>query len=162
MAHTDKHEHLYDLVKDIKTVMLITRAGGALHARPMSVADLRPDADAYFATALDSPKVAEIEADPYAMITFQDGRQYAVITGNARVVRDRALIDKLWSEAWRAWFPGGKDDPSLCLIKLEAQQGEYWDNSGIRGLSYLFEGVKAVLRGTRPSTDETQHGKVAL
>jgi general stress protein 26 len=162
MAQTDKHEHLYDLVKDIKTVMLITRAGGKLHARPMSVADLRPDADAYFATALDSPKVAEIEADPYAMISFQDGRQFAVITGNARIVRDRALIDKLWSEAWRAWFPGGKDDPSLCLIKLEAQQGEYWDNSGIRGLSYLFEGVKAVFQGTRPATDETQHGKVAL
>jgi general stress protein 26 len=162
MADTNKHEHLYDLVKDIKTGMLITRSGGTLHARPMSVADLRPDADAYFATSLDSPKVAEIEADPFAMITFQDGSQYAVIAGKARIVRDRALIDKLWSEAWRVWFPGGKDDPSLCLIKLEAQEGEYWDNSGPRGLKYLFEGVKAVLQGTRPATDETQHAKVTL
>jgi general stress protein 26 len=162
MADTDKHEHLYDLVKDIKTAMLITRAGGKLHARPMSVAELRPDADAYFAAALDSPKVAEIEADPLAMITFQDGGQYAVISGNARIVRDRALIDRLWSDAWKVWFPGGKDDPSLCLIKLEAQEGEYWDSSGTRGLKYLFEGVKSVLQGSRPETDETQHGKVAL
>jgi general stress protein 26 len=162
MAETDKHEHLYDLVKDIGTAMLITRAGGSLHARPMAVADLRADADAYFATSLDSPKVAEIEADPYAMITFQDGRQFAVISGNARIVRDRALIDKLWSEAWKVWFPGGKDDPSLCLIKLEAREGEYWDNSGTKGLKYLFQGVKAVLQGTRPATDETQHAKVAL
>jgi general stress protein 26 len=162
MAETDKHEHLYDLVKGIGTAMLITRAGGSLHARPMSVADLRADADAYFVTSLDSPKVAEIEADPYAMITFQDGRQFAVISGNARVVRDRAVIDKLWSEAWKVWFPGGKDDPSLCLIKLEAQEGEYWDNSGTKGLKYLFEGVRAVLQGTRPATDETQHAKVAL
>jgi general stress protein 26 len=162
MAETDRHEHLYDLVKDIKTAMLITRAGGKLHARPMSVADLRPDADAYFATSLDSPKVAEIEADPYVMITLQSSSQYAAITGNARIVRDRALIEKLWSEAWRVWFPGGKDDPALCLIKLDAQEGEYWDNSGMRGFKYLFEGVKAVLQGERPATDETQHAKVPL
>jgi general stress protein 26 len=162
MASTDTHEHLYELVKDIKTAMLITRSGGTLHARPMSVADLRADADAYFATSLDSPKVAEIEADPFAMITVQDGSKYAVVTGEARVVRDRALIDKLWSEAWRAWFPQGKDDPALCLIKLEARQGEYWDNSGVRGLRYLFEGVKAIAKGTTPETDESQHAKVRL
>jgi general stress protein 26 len=162
MAETDTHKHFYDLVKDIKTAMMITRAGGKLHARPMTVADLRPDADAYFATSLDSPKVAEIEADPSMMITFQDGRQFAMLSGNARIVRDRALIDKLWSEAWRVWFPNGKDDPSLCLIKLEAQEGEYWDSSGVRGLRYLFEGVKAILQGTTPETDAGQHAKVRL
>ncbi len=162
MAATDKHEHLFELVNDIDTAMLITRAGGALHARPMSVAELKPDADAYFATSLDSPKVAEIEADPYAMITFQDGSKYAVITGEARVVRDRALIEKLWSEAWRVWFPQGKDDPSLCLLKLEAREGEFWDNTGAKGLRYLFEGAKAVLQGTRPETDQDQHAKVQL
>jgi len=163
MAETDKHEHLYDLVKDIKTAMLVTRGqNGSLHARPMSVADLKRDADAYFATSLDSPKIAEIEADPRAMITFQDGSQFAVITGKAHMVRDRAMIDKLWSEAWRVWFPEGKNDPSLCLIKLEAEEAEYWDTAGTRGLKYLFEGVKAVLQGTTPNTDEDQHAKVRL
>ena len=162
MADTNTQEHLYELVKDIKTAMLITRAGGTLHARPMSVADLRADADAYFATSLDSPKVAEIEADPFAMIALQDGSKYAVITGHARIVRDRALIERLWSDAWKVWFPQGKDDPSLCLIKLEAQEGEYWDNSGARGLRYLFEGVKAVVKGTTPDTDASQHAKVGL
>lgn len=48
------------------------------------------------------------------------------------------------------------------LIKLEAQEGEYWDNSGTKGLKYLFQGVKAVLQGTTPATDETQHAKIAL
>jgi general stress protein 26 len=162
MAETDTHKHFYDLVKDIKTAMMITRSGSKLHARPMSVADLRADADAYFATSLDSPKVAEIEADPHVMITFQDGRQFAVLSGNARIVRDRALIDKLWSEAWKVWFPGGKDDPSLCLIKLDAQEGEYWDSSGTEGLRYLFEGVKAYVQGRKPETDSDQHAKVKL
>ena len=48
MAETNTHEHLYDLVKDFDTAMLVTKdAGGKMHARPMSVAELRPDADAY-------------------------------------------------------------------------------------------------------------------
>jgi general stress protein 26 len=162
MAANDTPKHLYDLVKDFKTAMLITRVGNVLHARPMSVADLRPDADAYFATSLESPKVAEIEADSYAMILFQDDNIFASITGNARIVRDKALIHKLWSEAWRAWFPEGKDDPSLCLIKLEAREGEFWDNTGTKGLRYLFEGVKAVVAGERLQPHGGQHGKVAL
>jgi general stress protein 26 len=162
MADENTQKHLYDLVKDFRTAMLITRAGGALHARPMSVAELRADAHAYFATGMGTPKVAEIEADPCAMITFQDGSQFAVITGQARIVRDRALIDKLWSEAWRAWFPGGKDDPTLCLIRFEAREGEYWDNSGLKGMRYLFEGVKAVIQGGKPATGQDQHAKVKL
>lgn len=163
MADTNPHEHIYDLVKDFRTAMLVTKdAAGKLHARPMSVAELRADADAYFATSIDSPKIAEIEADPEAMITFQDGSQFAFISGHARVVRDRALIDRLWSETWRVWFPGGKDDPSLCLLKLEAREGEYWDNSGTKGLRYIFEGVKAIFQKERPETHETQHAKVKL
>ena len=162
MTETEKHENLYQLVKSIGTAMLITRSGGELHARPMSVADLRPEADAYFATSIESPKVAEIEADPYAMVTFQDGMKFAVITGQVRLVRDRALTDKLWSEAWRAWFPGGKEDPSLCVLKFEAKAGEFWDNSGVKGLRYLFEGAKAILQGERANPDADQHAKVQL
>jgi general stress protein 26 len=163
MAETDTQKHLYELVKDFDTALLVTRdAGGKLHARPMSVAELRADADAYFATSIDSAKIAEIEADPDAMITFQSGSQFAAVSGTARVVRDRALIDRLWSEAWRAWFPAGKDDPSLCIIKIEARDGEYWDNSGLMGVRYLFDGVKAIFQGEKHDVHAGQHAKVRL
>ena len=163
MADTNTHEHLYDLVKDFHTAMFVTKgAGGKLHARPMSVAELRPDADAYFATSLDSPKIDEIAANPEAMITFQSGSQFAFISGTASVLRDRALIDRLWSETWRAWFPGGKDDPSLCILKVEAREGEYWDNFGVKGVRYLFEGVKAIPQGEKHETHGGDHAKVKL
>lgn len=163
MAETDIHQNLYDLVKDFSTAMLVTKGvDGGLNARPMAVAELQPDADAYFAASIDSPKIAEIEADPRAMITFQSSSQFASISGMARVMRDRALIDRLWASDWKVWFPGGKTDPSLCIIKLEAQEGEYWDNSGTRGLRYVFDGLKAVLQGERPKTDAGQHAKVNL
>lgn len=52
-----RREHLYDLLKDFDTAMLVTKsADGHMHARPMAVAELRADADAYFVTGIDSPK----------------------------------------------------------------------------------------------------------
>lgn len=159
----DKQKHLYELIKDFDTAMLVTHSsGGGMHARPMAVAQLKPDADAYFATSIDSPKIDEISADPRALVIFQGKSQFATVRGMARVERDRALIDKLWSEQWRLWFPGGKDDPKLCLLKVEATDGEYWDNSGAQGLEYVFEGMKALVQKRRPETDQKQHAKVSF
>lgn len=160
---TAKQENLYELLKGFSTGMLVSRqANDQMQARPMSVAELRSDADIYFATSLESPKITELAANPECTVTFQSSSTYAVINGRAEVVKDRALIDRLWSEAWRVWFPGGKDDPTLCLLKVDAKDAEYWDNSGLQGVKYLFEGVKAVLQGNTPSADDNQHAKVAL
>jgi len=122
---TETKQHLFDVLKGFDTAMLVTHSGNGLHVRPMAIAELRPDADMYFSTSLQSPKIAEIDANPAVSVTFQSRAQFASVHGNAYIVRDRALIEKLWSEAWRIWFPGGKDDPSLCLIRVEAREGEY-------------------------------------
>ena len=74
-------EHLYQLLEGFDTAMLVTRgADGHLHARPMAVAELQADADAYFVTSIDSPKVAEIYADADVLLTFQSATQYAART----------------------------------------------------------------------------------
>lgn len=159
----DTRQHLYDLTKGFKTAMLVTREpDGRLRARPMAVAEMKPDADAYFSTSIDSPKIAEIEADPRVTITFQGRHEFATIEGTATVVRDRALIDRLWAEDWRLWFPEGKDDPTLCLLKVSAERGEYWDTSGIQGVKFLFEGVKALIQGREAQYDAAQNAKVDL
>ncbi len=163
MEAAKRAEHLYDLLKDFDTAMLITRSGeGHMHARPMAVAELRPDADAYFVTAIDSPKVAEIEASPDVTLTFQSSNQFASVCGRVRVVRDPALIDRLWKEAWKVWFPKGKNDPSISLLQFNAQHGEYWDNAGTQGLKYAFEAAKAYVKGQTPISDQKQHAKVEL
>jgi len=159
----DTHEHLYDMIKGFDTAMLVTcRGGDVLHARPMAVAKLEDGGDAYFATSADTSKIGEIEADPRVLMTFQGRSEFASVEGEAHVVRDRTLIERLWSPAWKTWFPGGKDDPSLCLLKVAPTAAEYWDTSGAQGLKYLFEGAKAVLQGRRPELGEDQHAKIQL
>jgi len=158
----DAVERFTGIVSNFKRALLVTRHAGGMHARPMAVAEMVPGGDPVFVTGLESPKVAEIEADPHVLVTFQDDLQFATIAGRARILRDERRIDKLWSEAWRVWFPGGRTDPSLCLIVIEAEAGEYWDASGAQGLKALFRGATAYLTGTRPAVDEKQHAKIRL
>lgn len=156
-------ERLYDLLKDFDTAMLVTYpSGGLAHARPMAVAELRHDADAYFVTAIDSVKIEEIEANPSVTLTFQSAKQFASVSGRISVVRDRTVIERLWKDAWKVWFPKGRDDPAITMLKFDGERGEYWDNSGLSGLKYVLNAAKAVAAGEQPSVSSAQNSKVAL
>jgi len=134
-----------------------------MHARPLTVADVPADGEILFATSSSSPKVAEIEADPRVLVIFQNGAQFVCISGTARVSRDRARLQQLWSESWRIWYPAGVDDPSLSLLAVDPSEGEYWDNAGVKSLKYLFAGARAYIRGDRLTTDAAHaHAKVDL
>jgi general stress protein 26 len=153
-------EHLYTLIKGFENTMLVTRASdGHLHARPMLVAELRADADAYFITSVVSPKIAEVYADADVLLTFQNEHQYAAVYGRVSVVRDSALIARLWRDAWKAWFPRGASDPSIALLRFDAERGEFWNDAGMRGAQYRFEAGRANLSGVRPPLSPEQHGR---
>jgi len=159
----DTRKHLHDIIKDFRTAMLTTQSpSGGVHVRPMAVAKLERDEELYFATGLTTPKIHEIEKNNQVAVTFQSNSEFAAMYGTARVVTDRSLIDGMWSEAWRIWFPGGKDDPNLCLLAVTPTAAEYWDSSGLEGMKYLYEGLKAVWQERTPEHDETQHAKVSL
>lgn len=161
---SDATKHLEDIAAAFDSAFFVTRRpDGSLHARPMMLAEREHNGDLWFATNMDSPKIAELEADPHATVTMQDHNTYLCIEGRCELVRDRTKLDQIWSPAWTAWFPKGKDDPTLVLIRLRAQTGEYWDRSGLKGLRYLYESAKAIFRGRRMDTgDRDQHARVQL
>jgi general stress protein 26 len=163
-VNAEPRHHLYAVIRGFKTALLITHAaGGGMHARPLAVADVPADGEILFATSSSSPKIAEIEADPRVLVTFQSGAQFVCVSGTAGVSRDRARLAALWSESWRIWYPAGVDDPFLCLVAVAPSEGEYWDNAGIKSLKYLWQGATAYLRGDRLTTDAAHaHAKVDL
>lgn len=154
---------LYEVLKRFDTTMLVTRSrDGSAHARPMAVVDLGRDRPTYLVTSVESGKAAEIAEDPAVTLLFQDSRHFAALSGTAAVVRDQALIERLWREPWKVWFPQGHTDPSIRLIRVDATAGEYWDNAGARGLKYVLEAAKAYASGRTARVDPTQHAKVPL
>jgi general stress protein 26 len=157
LSESEKRERLKELISDFHVAMLTTHSeGGEMRARPLAIAEAREDGALYFATAVESPKVAEMERNHHVNITMQDGRRFVSITGMAQIVVDRPLVDKLWSASWKIWFPKGKDDPSLRIVVVEPSEASYWDAAGVQGLKYVFQMAKAYLSGTRAPSDSDE------
>ncbi len=126
-------KHLAQLIDDIDVAMLTTTApDGRLVSRPLGTQEVEFDGDLWFATGRDSAKVTEILANPQVNVSYASTSRnsYVSVAGRASIVHDRAKIDALWSPAMKLFFPGDKDDPNLCLIKVEVDSAEYWDGPG--------------------------------
>lgn len=159
----DTHEKLIGLIRDFDNAMLVTKTDeGKLDARPMAVADVTDAGELWFVTDRNSGKIADLMLAREVAVTMQGSRKFVTITGEARVVDDQAKIESLWSEAWKIWFPAGKNDSSIVLLKIKPERGEYWDNSGFAGVKYLIKAGKAYLQGERPEIDESVNASVSM
>jgi general stress protein 26 len=79
------------------------------------------------------------------------------------IVDDRARVRALWHDAWKVWFPLGKEDPEIILMHLRPESGEYWSTRGTAGIRYLFEAAKALITGERAASGAPeQHAKVRM
>ena len=81
------------------------------------------------------------------------------MSGRASLVRDKADIEAHWSEILKTWFPKGKDDPDIALLKVVVQQAEYWDAPSSTML-HAYGYLKAALTGQSP--EPGGHGTVNL
>jgi len=131
-TQTDNLEKLRDMIKDIDFCMLTTiDEQGDPHSRPMSSnGDIDLDGDLWFFTNASSHKVSEVEQSPKVNVSFADpeNQRYVSVTGTAKLVRDQKKIEELWRPEFKMWFPEGKDDPNIALLRVSLEKGEYWDS----------------------------------
>lgn len=157
-------DKLLELIKDIRVAMLVTyRPDGSPHARPMyTQKPLEGDDALWFMTDAASPKLEEIEQSHSVLLTYADPKtnNYVVVQGRASVLHDPETAKKLWNIHAQGWYPGGPDDPSLRLIRIDPTGAEWWD--GPSNTSYFLNLAKAVVTGTRVNTygDHGQTGRV--
>jgi general stress protein 26 len=167
METTDVRKKLIETLRHYDTLMVTTTAtNGTMHARPMAIAEIDDSGEVWFVTRDDTPKIDEVMKDARTLVTGQEKGRFVSLTGRIDVIKDREKIRALWKEAWKAWFPDGKDDPSIVLMRVRPEIGEYWDNRGTRGVRFMFEAAKALLNGRSAAdagtNDPKQHAKVPL
>lgn len=51
---------------------------------------------------------------------------FARFAGTLVEETSRERLDKQWNNFVEAWFPGGKDDPDLLLLRMELGQASIW------------------------------------
>jgi len=152
-------EKLRELVKDIDFCMLTTvDESGDLHSRPMSSnGDIDEDGDIWFFTNASSHKVSEINQVPKVNVSFADpeNQRYISVSGTAQLVRDQAKIDELWRPEFKIWFPKGKDDPEVALLRVTLEKAEYWDSPSST-ISYALSFVSSLVTGKQPDLGENR------
>ncbi len=85
------------------------------------------------------------------MFTYQskDQEVYACIHGDLSIDQNRERIDRYWNPVLAAWYPEGKDDPHLTLIRFDGDDGRVWVSK--KGpVGFMFEIAKANLTKTLP------------
>jgi general stress protein 26 len=119
-------EKLHGLVKETRTVIVLAgTADTAIDGRPMALVRTDDDTTMVLATSLDPAQAEELRRNPRVTVVLQ-GAGYALFTGEARISRDRGVINALWSESWRQWSHG-RQDPTLAVVTVEPIEGSYWE-----------------------------------
>ena len=70
--------------------------------------------------------------------------RYVSIRGRARLDRDEDTINELWSPAQKIFFPDGKDDPNLMVLRVRVRDASYWEGAS-NVIERAFDFAKAML-----------------
>lgn len=134
-----------------RTVLLSLPEKEEGHARPMTALyDGEGGGPLWVFAATDNAMVEMIGpegAKAAAGFASKGHEVWASLTGRLHKDNDRAVIDRLWNPWVAAWYPGGKDDPKLQLLRLDLDHAEVWLDE-----QSLFAGVK-ILLGRDPKHD---------
>ena len=132
-----------------RTVMLGLDGLEDGHARPMTAQYEHERGPIWFFTSTDNALIPLLAQRDRAIAAFSSKGHdvFASIAGRLSVDKDRAVIDRLWNPFVAAWFPGGKDDPKLTLLRLDAEHAQIWIDA-----SSLIAGVK-ILLGVDPKKE---------
>jgi general stress protein 26 len=153
---TDDIKKLVDLIDDIPIAMLTTFGPEGPRSVPMARQEVEPSAELWFITARDTEHTRAVQQEPRVSLTFSARDSWVAVYGRAQVVDDQAKLTELWNTFAEAWLPGGPEDPNAVLLRVDVEQGEYWDTPGGKVAS-LLSFVKTKLTG---DTYDADHGTV--
>ncbi|ADV66924.1 pyridoxamine 5'-phosphate oxidase family protein [Deinococcus maricopensis] len=154
MTREQSLQHITKIIKDLKFAMLtVITDDGKLKSHPMTTQEAEFDGDLWFLGGKDTEQVRNMRARPNVNVGFADPGKgaYVSIEGRALLLEDRAKVEELWTDFYKAYFPEGVDDPNIQLIKVEAQGAEFWESDG--KAKELFHMARAALTG-RPTEAE--------
>jgi general stress protein 26 len=153
----DQNAKLWEMIKSTQFAMLTTEDDDQLRSRPMAASQSSFDGVLWFFTKASSHKAEEVKTDHRVGVSYADPKlqNYVSMSGNATLVQDKASIDAHWSEILTTWFPGGKDDPDVALLRIDVTQAEYWDAPNSK-MVHAYGYLKAKLTGKPPAGGENE------
>ncbi|HEV2527021.1 MAG TPA: pyridoxamine 5'-phosphate oxidase family protein [Thermomicrobiales bacterium] len=146
-THEEAVRKVAELLKDQRIGMLTTvDPDGTFTSRPMAMQEVEFDGSLWFFAERTSRKVQQLAAHPQVNVAVSAADSWISLNGTASVVPDTGKKAELWNAAVDAWFPDGKSDPNIVLLRVDSDSAEYWDSPGGR-IASLFSFAKAKATG---------------
>ena len=118
---------LWDEIEKHQIGMLGVAGAEPRHFQPMTAFLDRADDSLWFFAWADTELAEAAAGGAQGVFVFQDGRQFfASVAGPLRLDQDRTRINRYWNPVVAAWYPDGKDDPRLVLLRMDARDAEVW------------------------------------
>lgn len=134
-----------------ETIGMLGLVGGRPHhMQPMAVYADKANHAVWFYSNKNSDLAREAEGhDAMLCLMAKDMEFQACLHGKLSLSHDQSKIDQYWSPFVAAWFPDGKDDPGLTLIRMDLEDARVWASK--RGpFNYPFQIAKANATHTLP------------
>ncbi len=128
--------------------VMIRLDGSGEHAEPMTA---QLDRDAHHTIWFFTGRDNRIAAGGPAMAQFmgKDHEVFACMAGTLVEETDPETFDRHWSNVAEAWFPGGRDDPNVLMLRYEIASAEVWLQD------VTLKGKFKMLTGARVAPSET-------
>jgi general stress protein 26 len=153
LTNTEVQDRLWDAIDDHHTGMLgLTH--DSHHFQPMTAFVEKDTSTLWFFTKNDTDLAQAIASGiGDAAFIFLDKKLQACVDGRVSLAHDKGRIDRYWNAHVAAWYPEGKDDPTLTLLRLDVSEAAVWITEGGL-LKYAFEVAKANASKTTPDVGE--------
>ncbi|UQZ90404.1 hypothetical protein C4J81_14790 [Deltaproteobacteria bacterium Smac51] len=126
---------------DKPTFLITTGEDGRPDARAMAVIETEGLKTLWMMTGKQCDKFKQLSREPKCLIyatDFEDDQEYQELRlwGRMELLDDAASKERVWRDYYKCYFPGGKDDPNLCVLKFTADSGMLQTKAGKEKLSF--------------------------
>lgn len=125
--------------------------GAAIRLTPMAAFAEREAEKIWFFTSKESElaKASESGVAASFVVMTKDQDLQACLRGELVATSDTLHLEKYWNPVIAAWFPKGKEDPTLTMLCLSCAEADVWvSDKGPVGFGW--EIAKANMTGARP------------
>lgn len=149
--HAEKH--LWKALGDHQQGMLGVVGGTPHHFRPMTQMVDKDNRKALWFFTRDNAEIVTEAEEGKAMFILQSDKFQACIGGRLQRDDDKAIIDRFWNPILASWYPDGKQDPHLVVLRFDLEDAELWlHEAGL--IRFVFETAKANLTKTQPDVGD--------
>ena len=156
-SQADLQERLWKEIEKARYGMLgLVEKSPAGHFQPMTAFCERHNGQIWFFTRTDTDLARAVEQGGKAMFIVQAKDQgfQACMGGTLSQALDRQRMEAYWNPVVSAWYPEGKADPRLTMLRLDLDDAQVW-LSETNPVAFGFQIAKANMTHHEPDVGES-------